>query len=209
MKIWSEAWSNGEPIPERFAAARLGPAGVEPSDNLSPPLAWAQLPSGTRSLVLVCHDFDMPVPDGSPAAADQEIAADHPREDFFHWLLVDLPPTVTQMAEGDWRRGLSPQVPACPPGAQAARQGRNDCAGLVSMGSGAALHATGYHGPQPPAHDSLVHHYLITLYALSVPRLAVEGDFTGAQVRQALAGQVLGAATLSGTYTLNRRLRGA
>ena len=46
-------------------------------------------------------------------------------------------------------------------------------------------------------------------YALDVARLAVDGAFTGAQVRDALAGHELGAATLSGTYTLNRRLRGA
>ena len=52
-----------------------------------------------------------------------------------------------------------------------------------------------------------MHHYLFALYAVDVPRLAVDGDFTGAQVREALAGHVLGAATLSGTYTLNRRLR--
>jgi phosphatidylethanolamine-binding protein (PEBP) family uncharacterized protein len=41
-----------------------------------------------------------------------------------------------------------------------------------------------------------------------VARLGVQGDFTGPQVRDALAGHVLGAATWSGTYTLNRRLRG-
>jgi phosphatidylethanolamine-binding protein (PEBP) family uncharacterized protein len=51
-----------------------------------------------------------------------------------------------------------------------------------------------------------VHHYVFTLYAVSVDRLAVEGAFTGPQVRQALADKVLGEATLSGTYTLNRRL---
>ncbi len=41
---------------------------------------------------------------------------------------------------------------------------------------------------------------------MSVDRLAVDGAFTGAQVREALAGKVLAEATLSGTYTLNRRL---
>jgi len=64
----------------------------------------------------------------------------------------------------------------------------------------------GYDGPFPPFNDSLVHHYVFTLYAVSVDRLAVEGAFTGAQARQALADKVLAEATLSGTYTLNRRL---
>jgi phosphatidylethanolamine-binding protein (PEBP) family uncharacterized protein len=50
---------------------------------------------------------------------------------------------------------------------------------------------------------------VFTLYAVAQPRLPVEGVFTGHEVRQALAGRVLGAATFSGTYTLNRRLLGA
>jgi phosphatidylethanolamine-binding protein (PEBP) family uncharacterized protein len=52
-----------------------------------------------------------------------------------------------------------------------------------------------------------VHHYVFTLYAVSEARLPVEGVFTGHDVRAALAGRVLGAATFSGTYTLNRRLQ--
>jgi phosphatidylethanolamine-binding protein (PEBP) family uncharacterized protein len=67
----------------------------------------------------------------------------------------------------------------------------------------------GYDGPFPPWNDALVHHYVFTLYALNVPRLPVDGSFTGAQVRAALAGHVLEAATFSGTYTLNARLLGA
>jgi phosphatidylethanolamine-binding protein (PEBP) family uncharacterized protein len=47
---------------------------------------------------------------------------------------------------------------------------------------------------------------VFTLYAVDLPRLPLDGTFTGQQVRQALAGHVLGEATLSGTYTLNQRL---
>ena len=59
----------------------------------------------------------------------------------------------------------------------------------------------GYDGPFPPFNDSLVHHYVFTLYAVSLARLPVEGNFTGQQVREALAGHVLAEATFSGTYT--------
>jgi phosphatidylethanolamine-binding protein (PEBP) family uncharacterized protein len=65
----------------------------------------------------------------------------------------------------------------------------------------------GYDGPFPPYNDSLVHHYVFTLYALDVARVPVEGAFDGTQLRAAIAGHVLDAATYSGTYTLNRRLR--
>jgi phosphatidylethanolamine-binding protein (PEBP) family uncharacterized protein len=53
----------------------------------------------------------------------------------------------------------------------------------------------------------LVHHYTFTIYALDIPRLDVQGDLTGANVRSALAGHVLAQAQLTGTYTLNPRLR--
>ena len=90
-----------------------------------------------------------------------------------------------------------------------ARQGLND---FTAWFANDAVHAGqyfGYDGPFPPFNDSLVHHYLFTLYALDQARLAVQGNFTDPQVRDALAGHVLGAATLSGTYTLNQRLRAA
>ena len=60
MKLWSDGWANGEAIPERYAAGRLTESGVDFADNLSPPLAWSELPVGTRSLVLLCQDFDVP-----------------------------------------------------------------------------------------------------------------------------------------------------
>jgi Raf kinase inhibitor-like YbhB/YbcL family protein len=65
----------------------------------------------------------------------------------------------------------------------------------------------GYDGPCPPWNDSIVHHYTFTIYALDIPRLNVQGDLTGANVRSALTGHVLAQAQLTGTYTLNPRLR--
>jgi hypothetical protein len=64
----------------------------------------------------------------------------------------------------------------------------------------------GYDGPFPPWNDSLVHHYVFTLYAVALQRLPLEGVFDGHDVRRALAGRVLAEATFSGTYTLNPRL---
>lgn len=208
MKIWSDAWSNGEPIPERYAAGRLAAGGVAFGENLSPPLQWADLPAGTRSLVLICHDFDVPSRADDVNQPDREVPAELERVEFFHWLLVDLPPSVQGLAEGEWSRGFTPRGKPGPATGGAARQGLNDYTGWFAGDPAQAGRYFGYDGPFPPFNDSLVHHYVFTLYALDTPRLAVAGDFTGAQVREALAGHVLGAATLSGTYTLNRRLRG-
>ncbi|MBL8350579.1 MAG: YbhB/YbcL family Raf kinase inhibitor-like protein [Burkholderiaceae bacterium] len=209
MKLWSPAWANGEFIPERFAAGRMTADGVAFGDNLSPPLAWSDLPAGARSLTLVCHDFDVPSRVDDVGRSDREVPADLPRVDFFHWLLVDLPATVSGFAEGQWSRGFTPRGKPGPATGDTARQGLNDYTGWFAGDAGMAGRYFGYDGPFPPFNDSLVHHYLFTLYALNVARLPVEGDFDGRQLREALAGHVLGAATWSGTYTLNRRLRGA
>jgi len=208
MKIWSAAWANGEAIPERFAAGRLSDGGVAVSDNLSPPLAWSDLPAGTQSLVLICHDFDVPDRGDDLNRADREVPSELPRVEFFHWLLVDVPPTVSGFAEGQWSRGFTPCGKPGPATGGPARQGLNDYTGWFAGDADRSGRYFGYDGPHPPFNDSLVHHYVFTLYALDRPRLPVEGDFTGRQVREALAGHVLGAATWSGTYTLNRRLRG-
>ena len=207
MKIWSAAWSNGEAIPERFAAGRLADDGVGLAANLSPPLAWTDLPAGTRSLVLVCHDFDVPSRGDDVNQADREVPADLPRVDFFHWLLVDLPATVSGLAEGQWSRGFTPRGKPGPATDGAARQGLNDYTGWFAGDAHYGGRYFGYDGPLPPFNDSLVHHYVFTLYAIDLDRLPVEGDFDGPQVREALTGHVLGAATWSGTYTLNRRMK--
>lgn len=207
MELWSDSWTNGDRIPARYAAGRLrAGGGVEFSDNLNPHLAWDRLPEGTASLVLVCHDFDVPTRADDVNRSDREVPADLPRADFFHWVLVDLPPLPMAIAEGEFSRGFTARGKAGPAAPHGARQGLNDYTAWFAGDAAMAGRYFGYDGPFPPFNDSLVHHYVFTLYALSVARLPVEGDFTGPEVRAALAGHVLGAATFSGTYTLNPRL---
>ncbi len=211
MKLWSDSWTNGDRIPTRYAAGRPdGAGGATFSDNLNPHLAWAELPAGTQSLVLICHDFDVPSLGDDVNKPGREVPADLPRVDFFHWVLVDLPPVPSSLAEGEHSRGFTargkpgPELPGVGPGG--ARHGLNDYTGWFAGHEKMAGSYFGYDGPFPPFNDSLVHHYVFTLYAVSVPRLPVEGIFTGPQVREQLAGRVLGEATFSGTYTLNQRL---
>lgn len=206
MKLWSDSWTNGDRIPARHACGRLNADGVGFSDNLNPHLAWSDLPAGTRSLVLICHDFDVPGKGDDVNQADREVPSDLPRVDFFHWVLVDLPPAVSRIDEGEFSRGFTPRGKQGPATLHGARQGLNDYTGWFASDPQRSGQYFGYDGPFPPFNDSLVHHYVFTLYALDVPRLAVDGAFTGAQVREAMAGHVLGEATFSGTYTLNKRL---
>jgi len=211
MKLWSDSWVNGERIPERHAAGRLDtPEGVTFADNLSPHLAWSDLPAGTRSLALICHDFDVPSRGDDVNQAGREVPADLPRVDFFHWLLVDLPATVSSLPAGAFSSGFTvrgkPGPAVAVPGLTMARQGINDYTGWFAANPEMTGDYYGYDGPFPPWNDSLIHHYVFTLYALDVARAPIEGRFAGAALRQAIYPHVLGAATHSGTYTLNRRL---
>lgn len=207
MKLWSNSWVNGAPIPTRFAAGRPDPqGGVTFSDNVSPHLAWSDLPAGTRSLALICHDFDVPSRGDDVNQPDREVPSDLPRVDFFHWVMVDLPPGVSELAEGEFSQGFTARGKPGPASLHGARQGLNDYTGWFAGNAEMSGQYFGYDGPFPPFNDSLIHHYVFTLYALDVDRCAVEGSFTGSQVREALVGHVLAEATISGTYTLNRRL---
>jgi Raf kinase inhibitor-like YbhB/YbcL family protein len=208
MKLWSDSWTNGERIPARYAAGRTTAEGVGFSDNLNPHLAWSEVPAGTRSFALVCHDFDVPSKRDDVNRPDREIPEDLPRVDFFHWVMVDLPPTLAVIAEGEFSRGFVPRGKPGPETLHGARHGLNDYTGFMAENVELAGRYFGYDGPFPPFNDSLIHHYVFTLYALSARKVAVEGTFTGTQVREAIHSQVLAEATLSGTYTLNKRLLG-
>jgi phosphatidylethanolamine-binding protein (PEBP) family uncharacterized protein len=207
MKLWSESWINGDRIPARYAAGRPdGSGGGTFSDNVNPHLAWSEVPPGTRSFALVCHDFDVPSRGDDVNQPGREVPSDLPRVDFFHWVLVDLPSDLQAIGEGEFSRGFTPRGKPGPAALHQARQGLNDYTGWFAGDPERAGSYFGYDGPFPPFNDSLVHHYVFTLYALDVARAPVEGIFTGPQVRQAIFPHVLAEATHSGTYTINRRL---
>ena len=86
------------------------------------------------------------------------------------------------------------------------RQGLNDYTGWFAGDEEMAGKYYGYDGPAPPWNDSIIHHYVFTLYALDVDRTDVDGDFTGPEVREAVEGHVLSETSVMGTYTLNPRL---
>lgn len=213
MKLWSDSWSNGDRIPARYAAGRLGPDGQPTfSDNVSPHLAWSDLPPGTNSLALICHDFDVPSKGDDVNQPGREVPADLPRVDFFHWVLADLPAGAEGISEGAFSRSFTPKGKPGPavdvPGYTMARHGINDYTGWFAADPQMAGDYHGYDGPFPPWNDTLVHHYVFTLYALDVARAPVEGRFGGADLRRAIHPHVLAEATHSGTYTLNARLIG-
>ena len=209
MKLTSTSWVNGDRIPARCAAGRIAPGGgVEFSDNLNPHLAWSELPAGCRSLVLLCHDFDVPSRPDDVNRPDREIPADLPRVDFFHWAMVDIPPVPSEIAEGEYSQGFTARGKPGPQTLRGARHGVNDYtawfAGDAQMGG----EYYGYDGPYPPFNDLRVHRYFFRLFALDVAILDLPERFTAADVERAMQGHVLAEAAIHGTYSLNPARRG-
>ena len=208
MQIRSNSFQHRERLPAEFAAGQPTADGFGFAPNRNPHLAWDDVPAGTKSFALLCIDPDVPTVAEMVGKPGVEIPADQPRTDFVHWAVADIPADVREIAAGSCSDGVVAHGKQNPPGPPGARQGLNDYTGWFAGDPHRAGQYFGYDGPFPPFNDSLIHHYVFTLYALDVPRAPLEGVFTGAQVREAIYPHVLAEATHSGTYTLNRRLRG-
>ena len=207
MKLHSDDFTDGQRLPTRFAAGRPDGAGkATVSDNVNPHLAWSDVPAGTRSFVLICHVPDVPSRGDDVNQPGREVPASLPRVDFFHWTLVDLPDTARAIARGEFSDGFTVKGKGGPATLHGARHGLNDFTGWYAGDPAMAGQYFGYDGPFPPFNDAIPHHYVFTLYALSVPTVDVDGAFTGPQVRAAIAPHVLGQAAITATYTLNARL---
>jgi phosphatidylethanolamine-binding protein (PEBP) family uncharacterized protein len=204
MKLWSDSIKDGEPISPRYALGRPHPTGhVELADNVSPHVAWANLPPGTRSLALLLVDVDAPSRRDDANQEGRVVPADLPRADFYHLALVDLPPHVPPLLEGELSTGVTPQGKRGPASVRGARAGLNDYTGWFKGDPGMEGLYFGYDGPCPPWNDSRVHRYYLRLFALDLARCPVSGAFTGGEMRAAIAGHVLAEASLMGTYTIN------
>lgn len=207
MKLSSLSFSDNESIPERYAFGRIDPQShVALADNCNPQFSWDDVPDGTKSFALICHDPDVPSKPDDVNQEGRSVRADLPRVDFFHWVLVDLPADLREIEEGSFSNGITPRGKGGPLAPMEARQGLNDYTGWFAADRDMSGEYFGYDGPCPPWNDSLVHHYHFTLYALDVATLDVKGSFTGADALKAMQGHVLAQASLMGTYTLNPEL---
>jgi Raf kinase inhibitor-like YbhB/YbcL family protein len=96
-----------------------------------------------------------------------------PKMTYVHWVLYDMPPNVTSLAEGGSK---SPPV--------GSREGLND------------WKKAGWGGPCPPIGR---HRYFFRLYALD-SELGNLGSPTKAAVEKAMEGHIIAQAQLMGTY---------
>lgn len=208
MKLTSQSFSDNAAIPGEFAFAVIDPAThIALSSNRNPHLAWSEVPAGTQSFALICHDPDVPSSGEDVNQEGREVPSSLPRVDFFHWLLLDIPPPAREIVAGSHSDGVVPGGKAGPAAPDGLRHGINNYTDWFAGDEQMRGDYHGYDGPCPPWNDTLVHHYVFTLYALDVPGVTVNAPLNGANLRDALAGHVLAEASLTGTYTLNPHLQ--
>lgn len=180
---------------------------VHLGDNRNPALRWSGAAAGTRSLVLLCVDPHVPTRPDDVNQEGRTVPASLPRTNFHHWVMVDIAPTVSEIAQGACSDRVTPRGKRHPAGPPGARQGLNDYTGWFASDKDMSGEYFGYDGPCPPWNDELLHHYHFVLYATDLARCPVDGAFTAAQVEAAIEGHVLAEARLVGTYSLNPRVR--
>jgi hypothetical protein len=77
MKVFCTALLSGKFFPTRSAHRR-----VKGGENLSPPVAWTDVPAGTQSFVLTIFDR-------------------HPvAHNWLHWCIINLPASMRELTEG-------------------------------------------------------------------------------------------------------------
>lgn len=208
MKLTSNSFSDGKPISPEFAFADIDPKShFTFSRNRNPHLQWSDVPAQTQSFVLICHDPDVPSRGDDVNKEDREVPESLQRVDFFHWVLLDIPSRTREIAAGSQSNGVTPHGKPGPSAPSGWRHGLNDYTKWFSGNPEMKGNYYGYDGPAPPWNDALLHHYVFTLYAIDVPRLEIAGDITGQSVREALTQHGLADAALTGTYSLNPKVR--
>jgi len=154
LAVSSPVFATDQSIPVRYTCE---------GQDISPPLHFSGAPVNTKSLILIVDDPDAP----DPAA---------PTMTWVHWLVYNLPPDTTELAEG---------ATTFPEGT---RPGKND------------FGRTRYGGPCPPIGR---HRYMFKLYALDT-LLPDPGRPDKDTLLRAMDGHILEQARLIGLYRKRR-----
>lgn len=177
---------------------------VELGQNRNPPLKWVNLPIATRSLVLICHDPDVPVCNKNVNKEYCQLPDNITRNNFYHWVLVDINPSLPQISDGEFSNVVTIGGKHGPHSLHNTRQGINSYTQWFANDPVMQGKYFGYDGPCPPWNDTIKHRYIFTLYALNIERCPIDQEeFTGFEVLQVIKSYTLDYATLTVTYSLN------
>lgn len=203
MQLRSDSFHPYARLDGRLAFGEYDPGTrVRLAGNRNPHLAWSAVPKGTQSFAILCWDPDCPA-EGSRVNRDgMTVPLDLRRTEFVHWVVCDLPAELRSIKEGAHSDGVTPHGKRPGKTPNGGLQGINDYTGWFASDSEMRGTYGGYDGPGPPWNDERVHGYRFAVYALDVPTLGLSGNFTAAQVREAMAGHVLDQAEILGIYAI-------
>jgi Raf kinase inhibitor-like YbhB/YbcL family protein len=140
INITSSAFGDGETMPDRYTCS---------GENLSPPLAWSGVSEKVKAIAVICVDNDSP--SGS----------------FTHWMVYDLPASVTSLPEG---------LPDTPDLKNGGIQGLN------------SFDQIGYSGPCPPPGSP--HRYFFRVIGLDA-NTGLESGAGSTQLLGAIRGHIV------------------
>src|ERR1700752_5329434 len=161
FKIVRDSFKDGDYLSPDFILSPACGSGC-PGPNKSPRQKWSGAPDGAKSFEVTCYDPDAPTGSG-----------------FWHWLVVNIPANVTEVASGAGSAGG--RLPA------GALQTRTD------------FGAPGYGGPCPPEGDH-PHRYLFTVFAVGAEKLQATADTSAAVIGFQLNFNTLAKSAIMGLY---------
>ena len=163
-------------------------------EDMSPPLAWTNVPDGTVSFAIIVDD---------PDAVTFEKGIISPR---VHWVIWNIPADVASLPE---HVATTTEVAAIGPNV---RQGANDYRGVGYGGPCPPPNLTAIFGSQSGNYDGeggglrkqSPHGYMFKIYALDA-ELDLPAGATKNELLKAMEGHVLSAGELKGEY-VNKRI---
>ena len=206
LKVTLDRVANGNTIPGEYAFCVPAQQGhVTFGSDKNPKVSWSGAPKGTRSFAVIVVDPDVPSVPTNVNKEGKTVAKNLKRVNFYHWVLIDIPATVSAIDEGADSDKVTPH--GKPPGAAAVGvRGINDYTKWFASDDAMKGNYGGYDGPCPPWNDTIVHHYHFKVFALDLPSLKLSGNFDGPQVMKAMKSHILAKGESVGTYVLNPAL---
>jgi len=153
MELYSSAFDNNEQLPAKYTCD---------GENVSPPLGWDNVPEETKTFALIMDDPDAP------------------GGDFVHWLVYNIPASMTDLDENITNLNLVDSM----------AMGTND------------FRRIGYGGPCPPSGNA--HHYFIRLYALDTI-MKLDAGASKKELLNAMEGSIVLKTEISCKYSRTKK----